>query len=442
MKLLKSPKFHLIFLTILMLLCFLFWQPLQMDDGSNYQRFVETLVDQKKIDLSIPGFHGADFFAALVYIITGSHFSVYIFDILCALLIIWMIYLVAKELYDKKVLAIMASYLYVLMPFTYFNAFRGGHNTVLLLSVLIALYLLLKNKNWSWLPLGISYIIRPLAFVVLPLYIYKKQFKQFLASLTIPALYVVAQYSQLGKIIIGQHTDVSVQTALSIKTFFINLVYGVQWYFSIHNYSPVSQSYLMDLAHLSPLITILAVLGVLYYKKYSEFLEDKKKFISLTCFAILAYLLPCAIFYFQPFYFTIFNLALILLALPVIYKYQRLIPILVGSFAFQFYYYYLSYYELWIWPKIVFILPIIIFIISLIYIRWSEKGNSMQEIKQQKLGELLKFISQEKRVTNDEVQDLLNVSDATATRYLDELERQEKIKQVGETGKGVYYIIN
>lgn len=34
---------------------------------------------------------------------------------------------------------------------------------------------------------------------------------------------------------------------------------------------------------------------------------------------------------------------------------------------------------------------------------------------------------------------LLHVSDATATRYLDELEKEGKIKQVGTTGKHTRY---
>jgi Fic family protein len=38
-----------------------------------------------------------------------------------------------------------------------------------------------------------------------------------------------------------------------------------------------------------------------------------------------------------------------------------------------------------------------------------------------------------------EVEKLLHVSDATATRYLEILEQEGKIKQVGKTGKGVKY---
>ena len=42
-------------------------------------------------------------------------------------------------------------------------------------------------------------------------------------------------------------------------------------------------------------------------------------------------------------------------------------------------------------------------------------------------------------ITNDEVEKLLHVSDATATRYLSALEKEGKIKQVGKTGKAVVY---
>lgn len=48
---------------------------------------------------------------------------------------------------------------------------------------------------------------------------------------------------------------------------------------------------------------------------------------------------------------------------------------------------------------------------------------------------------QAKKVTNDDVQALLGISDATATRYLEELEQEDKIQQVGKTGHSVYYTL-
>ena len=56
-----------------------------------------------------------------------------------------------------------------------------------------------------------------------------------------------------------------------------------------------------------------------------------------------------------------------------------------------------------------------------------------------KLEEMIGSKSQEEKITNDEVQKLLKVSDATAERYLQELESKGLIKQSGEIGKNVYY---
>ncbi|CAN5647719.1 hypothetical protein BH23PAT1_BH23PAT1_1430 [soil metagenome] len=42
-------------------------------------------------------------------------------------------------------------------------------------------------------------------------------------------------------------------------------------------------------------------------------------------------------------------------------------------------------------------------------------------------------------ITNSEVRDLLGVSSRTTVRYLDELEAEGKVKQIGNTGRGVGY---
>ena len=41
--------------------------------------------------------------------------------------------------------------------------------------------------------------------------------------------------------------------------------------------------------------------------------------------------------------------------------------------------------------------------------------------------------------TNNDVEKLLGISDATATRYFEELEQEGKVRQIGDTGAGVYY---
>ena len=44
-------------------------------------------------------------------------------------------------------------------------------------------------------------------------------------------------------------------------------------------------------------------------------------------------------------------------------------------------------------------------------------------------------------ITCNDVEKLLDVSDRTARKYLDELENEEKITQIGKRGRNVYYIL-
>lgn len=62
--------------------------------------------------------------------------------------------------------------------------------------------------------------------------------------------------------------------------------------------------------------------------------------------------------------------------------------------------------------------------------------------KQKKLLKIMTLFEKKKHITNDEVEKLLHVSDATATRYLSHLEQQGKIKQTGKTGHAVSYTKN
>jgi hypothetical protein len=65
--------------------------------------------------------------------------------------------------------------------------------------------------------------------------------------------------------------------------------------------------------------------------------------------------------------------------------------------------------------------------------------NAIQFRKRKKLDRVMSLFLKQSKITNDEVEKFLHVSDATATRYLTQLEKENKIKQVGKTGKGVSY---
>lgn len=61
--------------------------------------------------------------------------------------------------------------------------------------------------------------------------------------------------------------------------------------------------------------------------------------------------------------------------------------------------------------------------------------------KEEKKKTIMKFMRSEGKMNNEQVEILVHVSDSTAERYLDELEKEGKITQVGKTGKHVYYQI-
>ena len=60
-----------------------------------------------------------------------------------------------------------------------------------------------------------------------------------------------------------------------------------------------------------------------------------------------------------------------------------------------------------------------------------EKEKNMQRI--------LKLLEGNNKATNDDVEKLLGVSNATAERYLNELEKEGVLRQIGDTGRNVFY---
>ena len=88
-------------------------------------------------------------------------------------------------------------------------------------------------------------------------------------------------------------------------------------------------------------------------------------------------------------------------------------------------------------------LPLLLFAGGLAYHGWRLSQSTedvIGETEQQKnLSKLMEIFNGGQEVTNDVVQMLLGVSDATATRYLDRLEKEGLVRQVGDTGSGVRY---
>ena len=54
---------------------------------------------------------------------------------------------------------------------------------------------------------------------------------------------------------------------------------------------------------------------------------------------------------------------------------------------------------------------------------------------------ILAFVQTHGKIQNNDVEKLAGVSNATAERYLDELEKEGKLTQHGEIGQGVFYTL-
>ena len=67
----------------------------------------------------------------------------------------------------------------------------------------------------------------------------------------------------------------------------------------------------------------------------------------------------------------------------------------------------------------------------------SAKNSSRKAVNHQQ-SQIMKLFETLSEVTNDDVQALLGVSDATSTRYLQGLKDQGQLKQHG-SGRGIYY---
>ena len=66
---------------------------------------------------------------------------------------------------------------------------------------------------------------------------------------------------------------------------------------------------------------------------------------------------------------------------------------------------------------------------------WRARRESKERAKER----IMELFSEKDKITNDDVQKLLESSHATATNYLDELQKDGKIVQNGDIGRGVFY---
>lgn len=68
-----------------------------------------------------------------------------------------------------------------------------------------------------------------------------------------------------------------------------------------------------------------------------------------------------------------------------------------------------------------------------------EYNRKMQEKKELAKNKILELFSKKEKISHKDVVLTLDASKNSAIRYLDELETDKKIKQVGKTGRAVFY---
>lgn len=71
-------------------------------------------------------------------------------------------------------------------------------------------------------------------------------------------------------------------------------------------------------------------------------------------------------------------------------------------------------------------------------------SNETERIKSENIAKLKDYIIKQtdKKINNEKIRKHLNISDSTACRYLDDLEKEGLITQIGSDGPKVYYKIN
>jgi predicted HTH transcriptional regulator len=67
--------------------------------------------------------------------------------------------------------------------------------------------------------------------------------------------------------------------------------------------------------------------------------------------------------------------------------------------------------------------------------------DKQMEQKAENKQKILAFVQEHGKIQNNDVEKLVGVSNATAERYLDELEKEDKLTQRGTIGQGVFYTL-
>jgi predicted HTH transcriptional regulator len=69
----------------------------------------------------------------------------------------------------------------------------------------------------------------------------------------------------------------------------------------------------------------------------------------------------------------------------------------------------------------------------------TEYNQRLQERKEKIKNQIFEMFEENEKITNSDIVKKLDISKTSTVRYLDELEKEGKVQQVGKAGRNVYY---
>lgn len=327
-------------------------------DGRFYQAFAEALA-QGKLNLAIPGFHGAGFFAGVWHLLWPSSLSHIYFQMFCALLIPALAFIAGRSIFRDDLAGFLFAVGAMMMPFWWLISLIGYTGASYTCALLITLIGAAHRQRWTFLPWAVAILIKPFAVVLLPVVIVlmrgarKKSKKkdrlltaQIVLAFLLPALYALTQYLQVGHLIVGVHPQFSESNILQDpRKIFLNLALALQMLFSVHNYhypDPRGTGH-DNMLHTTPLLIIFGLIAIAERKTY---FKDPKFAIALLMGAIGCFVLNAVVGTMDPYYMDAGVLLLVIASLPFLVKNPIWIPLVLATFHFQWFYAALRYQDL------------------------------------------------------------------------------------------------
>ena len=352
--------------------------PYPLDDHFFYQSFVEALA-AGKLDLTIQGFHGSDFFAAIWHLFSQSPISQIEFQIFSAILIPMCAFLAGRTLFKSDTSAALVAGVFAMMPFVLYVGLRGWTGSSYMCLMLLAIASARRFPSASGILLAFAILTKPFAIALLPLILvlgsskckwYKRS--SFIIALIIPVAYFSLQYIQVGQILIGSHEAINQFTVWQGPTrIILNLAHSLQILFSVHNYYFVTPALTGagNMMHTTPVLVFMGLFALLV-RSVSDQSDSVRK--ALLSGAIIGIGLNALLDHMDHFYMQAGVLCLILAAIPLLKKYPIWIPIVLATLHFQWLYFFLQYENIFQLGQFFFIVPVTvdsIFVLFCIF-RW------------------------------------------------------------------------